>query len=130
MPFSSLSPSIRLCATGLLIAAVGIIIQIAGGVNYPAIPPGLIILIVGAGLVLLAGRWAWTRIFGLAISVFMLIGAFAVPDARHHLTQPGHFGAFSGTIIQDVGVVIALVASLAAMRLWLVSRRRQPVVNV
>ena len=51
------APAASLTVAGLVVAAAGIVIQIASGAEYPTIPPGLIILLAAAGLVALATRW-------------------------------------------------------------------------
>jgi hypothetical protein len=58
MTLSRLSRPARTEAAALAVAAVGIIIQIIGGVNYPAVPPGLIILLAAAALVAFL-PWRW-----------------------------------------------------------------------
>jgi hypothetical protein len=52
-----MSPAAGFTVAGLVVAAAGIVIQIASGAEYPTIPPGLIILLAAAGLVALATRW-------------------------------------------------------------------------
>jgi hypothetical protein len=53
----------KLNATGLVVAALGIVIQIVGGIDYPAVPAGLVMLVVAAGLVASA-RWSWMPFVG------------------------------------------------------------------
>jgi hypothetical protein len=96
---------------GLLIAAVGIFVQKAGGVNYDAVPPGAVIFVVGA-LLVLALPWAWVPLLGALIGVFMAFGFVANPDSLTRLGHPGDFLAFLGTWIQVIGVVAALVAGI------------------
>jgi len=52
-----MSPAAGFTVACLVVAAAGIVIQIASGAEYPTIPPGLIILLAAAGLVALATRW-------------------------------------------------------------------------
>nr|WP_042181046.1 hypothetical protein [Kibdelosporangium sp. MJ126-NF4]CEL14768.1 hypothetical protein [Kibdelosporangium sp. MJ126-NF4]CTQ96602.1 hypothetical protein [Kibdelosporangium sp. MJ126-NF4] len=96
---------------GLLLGAIGIFVQKAGGVNYDAVPPGAIIFVVGAILVL-AMPWAWVPVIGALISLFMVIGFVRRPDSLARLGEPGEFLAFLGTWIQVIGVVLALVAGI------------------
>lgn len=111
---------------GLLIAAVGIFVQKAGGVNYDAVPPGAVIFVVGA-LLVLALPWAWVPLLGALISVFMVVGFATNPDSLARLGHPGDFLAFLGTWIQVIGVVAALVAGigLAVPGLWTGKARSQ-----
>jgi len=114
MTLSRLSRPARTEAAALAVAAVGIIIQIIGGVNYPAVPPGLIILLAAAALVAFL-PWRWAPVFGVLAGAFMVIGAIAAANARYDLTHPGHPGAFIGTWIQLIAVVIAVVAGVMAL---------------
>jgi hypothetical protein len=111
---SRLSQPARTEAVALIVAAVGIVVQIIGGVNYPAVPPGLIILLVGAALVAFL-PWRWAPVFGVAGALFLLFGAAAAASSRDHLSQPGHPGAFIGSWIQLAAVVVALAAGIAAL---------------
>ena len=114
MSLSRLSRPARAEAAALAVAAVGIIIQIIGGVNYPAVPPGLIILLAAAALVAFL-PWRWAPVFGVLAGAFMVIGAIAAANARYDLTHPGHPGAFIGTWIQLIAVVVAVVAGVMAL---------------
>ena len=96
---------------GLLLGAIGIFVQKAGGVNYDTVPPGAIIFVVGA-LLVLALPWAWVPWLGVLVSVFMVVGFIANPDSLTRLGHPGDFLAFLGTWIQVIGVVAALVAGI------------------
>ena len=111
---SRLSRPARTQVTALVVAAAGIVVQIIAGVNYPAVPPGLIILLAAAALVLFV-PWRWMPMFAVFASGFLLIGGFANADSRSHLTHPGHPGAFIGTWIQIVAMAVALIAGIAAL---------------
>jgi hypothetical protein len=115
MALPSLSTAAKINIAGLLAAAVGIVIQIASGVDYPTVPPGLIILLVAAVLVAFA-RWAWVAIVGVIVPLFLLVGGTISSTGRENLADPGDFGQFAGTLIQLVGVVVALVAGLLVVR--------------
>jgi hypothetical protein len=110
------SPAASLTVAGLVVAAAGIVIQIASGAEYPTIPPGLIILLAAAGLVALATRWRWTTIVGVIVSLFLLVGGALAPQAREQLGDPTQVGVFIGTVIQLLALVVALVAGVAATR--------------
>jgi hypothetical protein len=110
---SRLSRPARTEAAALAVAAASIIIQIIGGVNYPAVPPGLIILLAAALVAFLP--WRWAPVFGVLAGAFLVIGAIAAANARYDLTHPGHPGAFIGTWIQLIAVVVAVVAGVMAL---------------
>jgi hypothetical protein len=114
MTLSRLSRPARTEAAALTVAAVGIIIQIIGGVNYPAVPPGLIILLAAAALVAFL-PWRWAPVIGVLAGAFMVIGAIAAANARYDLSHPGHPGAFIGTWIQLIAVVVAVAAGVRAL---------------
>jgi hypothetical protein len=57
----------------LLVAALGFAIQILSGVEVPKIPPGLVILMVAAGLVALA-PWRRVPAVGIVVGLFMFVG--------------------------------------------------------
>jgi hypothetical protein len=111
---SSLSDMEKLNVTGLLVAAVGIVIQIIGGIDYPVVPPGLVILVVTAGLIAFA-RWWWVSIVGVLVPLFLLVSgpiAIANEDEPHRTDAV----ALAGTVVQAVGVVVALIAGLQVLR--------------
>lgn len=101
-------------AEALLVAAAGILIQIASGAEYPAIPPGLVILIGAAGLVISA-RWRWTPVAGVLVGVFLLIGLFASGRAPD-LLDPSVPGDALGLWMQVIALLVAIVAGIAATR--------------
>lgn len=102
---------------GLVVAAVGLVIQVISGVpGFPTIPPGPIILGVAAAFVALA-PWRWAPIVGLAAAVFLLVGAVlsaAVPGIVARLGNLVEYGQFAGTALQMLGLLIALVAGVVA----------------
>lgn len=120
----SLAAAGKLTVAGLGAAAGGIAIQIASGADYSTVPPGLVILLVAAGLVALATRWWWTPLAGLVVSAFLLLGGAVASNTRDHLGDPSEVGVFIGTVIQPLALVIALVASVAATRQGYQSRPR------
>lgn len=115
--------SVSLNAAGLLLAAAGIGIQIVGGVDYPVVPPGLLILI-GTGVLVVVGRRRWTRVVGLIVPAFILVGGFVTGDIRRLVTDPGATGAFVGIIVQLVGLMVAMVAAAVSLVGGAASSRR------
>ena len=114
MSISSLSDMAKLNVTGLLVAAVGIVIQIIGGIDYPVVPPGLVILVVTVGLVAFAQRW-WVSIVASIVPLFLLVAgpiAIANEDEPHRTDVV----ALAGTVVQAIGVVVALIAGLQVLR--------------
>jgi hypothetical protein len=95
---------------GLVLAAAGIFVQMAGGADYPVVPPGAIVLVAGA--VLIAIRTRWTPLIGVMIAIFISFGAVVTPNMGDQLSEPSEATVFIGTAIQLVGLVAGLVAGL------------------
>jgi hypothetical protein len=115
-----LSAAGKLNVTGMVVAAAGIIVQIASGSDlYPTIPPGPIILLAGAALVAL-GPWRWTPVVGVVVPLFLLVGAAIAAivsgEFVDQLTDPGEVGIFAGDVLQLLGVITSLVAGIVALR--------------
>jgi hypothetical protein len=109
---SSLSLASKLTVAALLVAAAGIVIQIISGINFPTVPPGLIILLVAAGLVAF-GPWRWTPVVGTVLGLWLLIG-FSLSGEAGRLLDPGQFGGFVGLWIQFLAVIVSVVAGTVA----------------
>ena len=103
----------RVLIAGLLIGAAGIAILWAAGVEFPiAVPPGLVILLVGAGLV--AGvrrRWAdgVGGLLGLFVTVGFVLSGINGDGFDNLLGRNGEAVAL-GQIVQLVGVLTATVS--------------------
>jgi hypothetical protein len=114
-----LSPAARLNALGLAVAATGIMIQYVSGVDYPTIPPGPIILLAAASVVVF-GPWRRAPVVGLVAAAFVSIGGVVATIAgngfNETLGDPGDLGAFLGALVQIAGLVIALPAGVVAVR--------------
>ena len=107
----------RIDAAALLLAIVGMIIQIASGVKYPTVPPGVVILAVAALLVACV-PWPPVRLLGVIVPLFVLVGGIISTTGRTNVSHPGQFGSFIGTVIQFAGLAIAVVAGSAAVVEW------------
>jgi hypothetical protein len=94
--------------TALLVAAGGFVLQMASGVtNTPTVPPGLVTLLVAAGLVALLSWW-WMPVVGSVAGLFNLI-AFVVIGAVGRLVEPRILAVFHFPLLVDkVGHVIGL----------------------
>jgi hypothetical protein len=84
MSLSASSDTARLNVTGLLVAAVGIVIQIIGGIDYPVVPLGLVIVVVAAALVASA-RWWSVPYVGIVVPLFC---SSAAPSRSRTRTNP------------------------------------------
>lgn len=115
MTISRPDKPVRVQAAALVAAGAGIVIQIIAGVNYPPVPPGLVILLAAAAVVWFV-PWRWTPMFGVVCAGFLFFGGFAAAQGRYDLSHPGtHPGAFAGTFLQMVAMGAALMAGLTAL---------------
>jgi hypothetical protein len=90
----------------LFVAAVGVALQIAGGADYPTIPPVFFILLVPAALVVF-GRWWWTPVPVLLAGAFLIFGTFASGEARRLIDSNAVDAA--GLWLQLLAVVVATI---------------------
>jgi hypothetical protein len=108
-----------LTAVGLVVAATGIVIQYVSGVDYPTIPPGPIILLAAAAVVVF-GPWSWAIRVGLGAALFLTIGGAIATIAGNGyaetLGDPDEAGGFAGAAIQIAGLAIALPAGIIASK--------------
>jgi hypothetical protein len=114
---ASLPTASKVNVAAMLTAIVGIVIQIAAGVDYPPIPPGPIILAVAAALVVFTHR-RWASIIAVIVPLFLTVGgtiAFVASDDMA-LRHPDDVAAFGATAVQMVAVIVAAIAGAAALR--------------
>ncbi|XVQ09399.1 hypothetical protein ACQP1W_43870 [Spirillospora sp. CA-255316] len=104
----------RRAGGALAVAAAAIPLQIAGGMDYPVVPPGLIILAVGAAIALFV-RPRWALVAPLLIALLLSVGAVVTPNVRDALGEPGEVLAFTATVLQCAGLLVGLVFSVAAL---------------
>jgi len=110
---SSLLTARQLTVADLLVAAAGFGIQIVSGIDVPTIPPGLVIMLVAAGLVAFL-PWRWIPLVGAGVGLFLLVGFFA-SGAVGNLLDPGRLGVFIGAWIQFLAVIVTVVAGIVAV---------------
>jgi hypothetical protein len=118
-----------LTVAGLVVGAAGIAVLWASGVEFPvAIPPGLVILLVGTLFVGLA-PWRWATGVGAFLGLFVTLGFLVsggIPnlvggDGNTFFGTPNPLdrdtlGTIIGTWIQVIGVLTALIAGVTATR--------------
>lgn len=98
--------------SGLLVGGLGIVVQIVSGVDFPPIPPGLVILLAGAAVVAF-GPWRWAAVVGALAALSQSIGLFAAGQAPR-LVDLSPLGGWLGLWIQLLGVTAATVAGIIA----------------
>jgi hypothetical protein len=113
------SAAARLNAAGLVVAAAGITIQFVSGVDFPTIPPGPIILLSAAAVVVF-GPWRSSPWVGLVAAAFVSLGGVIATIAGNGfnstLGDPSEVGGFIGAVVQIAGLLIALPAGVVAVR--------------
>lgn len=107
-PGSSWSASRKPTVVALLFAAVGIVVQYVSGVEFPTVPPGLIILLAAAALVIF-GPWRWSALVGGVVGLFLLGGFFASGQISS-LSDPGWLGRFVGVWILFLSLAVTVIA--------------------
>ena len=118
---------IPVAATGLLLAAAGIIVQVlTGAKGYPTIPPGAVILLAAAGLVAITQRWWWSTLIAVALALLISFGAIVTRGRAYRLGRPDELGPFIGTVVQLVGLAVALIAGIAETTQKLKASRHRP----
>lgn len=102
-----------LTIAGLVAAPVGILILILSGVDFPPIPPGVVIPLVGAAVVAAVRQW-WAPAVGAAVAAFLLIGGLVSGQAVDLLSDPSDIGKFAGMAVLILGLIVALVSGIVA----------------
>jgi hypothetical protein len=116
MPWKDKSGAELVTVAGLVVGAAGIGVLKLAGVEFPvAVPPGLVILLVGAVLVALL-RWRWAPLIGVALGLFVIVGFLVSPDGLDNLRGEHGAGPSIGSCIQLAGVAVALLAGAVATR--------------
>jgi hypothetical protein len=127
--YRKLSGERTVTVVGLVTGGAGIAILWASGVEFPvAIPPGLVILLVGALFVGLA-PWRWAPSVGAFLGLFVTLGILVSGGIPNLVSGDGStffgtpnpigrdtLGTIIGTWIQLMGVLTALIAGMIAMR--------------
>ncbi|MBA2677645.1 MAG: hypothetical protein H0U76_04515 [Ktedonobacteraceae bacterium] len=103
----------KLHVAGMIIAAVGVLTLFVTGVAAPQAFIG-IILLVAIALLILFGHWRWTTIVGSVLSLFFCVTAVISPGFVDRLSNPTNSGAFVGTTLQIVGLLVALLTVIIA----------------
>jgi Domain of unknown function (DUF4383) len=111
----------KLTAGGLVAVAIAIWGQwLSGDPNYPKYPPGPILFMGVAAIVIWGARWWWTPLIGALISILVTSGWFArLPGGMLRLEHPGHVGTFAAgiflsTALQISSLLLTDIAGLAA----------------
>lgn len=108
-----LSDRLRLTIlVSLVLSAFGILLQIIGGWDYPAIPPGLVITLAGGLAALIPFRWG--PVLTLLVGAFIIVGFVAVGDYAN-LGGTQNLAITSGKWLQMVMIVVGIGAAVASL---------------
>ena len=112
---TSLSIAAKLNVAGLVLAAVGIVLErVAGSLLYPTLLLP-IVLLVGAAIVAF-GPGRWTRYVGLIISLVLaaglIVSAAFSRTFLEQLTGLGNAGMFLGSLLHVVGLIAAVAGGI------------------
>jgi len=105
---------------GLVAGAAGLVAQQVAGVDMPVVPPGLV-LMVGSAILIVATRWRWPVVVG-ALTAVAEVAAVLAGIGR--LTDFAEFGVAASSWVRLVGVLIAVGAGAIAT---ITAYRKEPV---
>ena len=118
---TNLSVLTKLTVAGLISVAVALWTQwLSGDPAYPKFPPGPVIFIAIAAIVVMGRRWWWTPLIGALIGLLVTSGSVArLPAEVLRLTHPGLVGKFAagifvGKFLQISALLMTDIAGLAA----------------
>jgi len=110
---TGLSAAGKATFTALLVAGVAfVVLEVAGLTDTPPIPPGLVAIVLAAGL-LAAVPGRWTPVAGAVAGLFNLIVMFAV-GAQERLVEPESALDLVAGWVLVVALAVASVAGTAA----------------
>ncbi|MEA2260412.1 MAG: hypothetical protein QOJ51_3237 [Acidobacteriaceae bacterium] len=111
----------KVTAGGLVAVAIALWTQwLSGDPAYPKFPPGPVLFIGVAAIVIFGARWWWTPLIGALVALLTTSGWFArLPGEMLRLGHPGEVGKFAagifiGTVLQIGALLLTDIAGLAA----------------
>jgi peptidoglycan/LPS O-acetylase OafA/YrhL len=110
------SPAVVATLSALLLLAASIVGQIAAGADYPTVPPGLVIPLVAAALLVWRTN-RWTTGLALGVGLFIGAGAILTPNTGDHLSS-GDTALIASTAAELVALATLVIAGAAATLPW------------
>jgi hypothetical protein len=106
----------KLNATGLVVTAAGMVLQIAAGSTlYPSLAGPIVLL--GSAVIVLFGPGRWTPYIGLLVPLVLGVGAaiaaLMTGDFVDQLTNVSLAGVFIGSLLHVIGLVAAIAGGVA-----------------
>ena len=113
-----LSTAGKVNATGLVLTAAGMLLQIAGGSTlYPSVAGPIVLIVAAAIVVFVPGRW--TPWVGLVVPLVLGVGAIVAAAMSggfiDQLTDPGRAGVFLGSVLHVVGLIAAVAGAVGVV---------------
>ena len=113
-----LSTAGKVNATGLVLTAAGMMLQIAGGSTlYPSVAGPIVLIVAAAIVVFVPGRW--TPWVGLVVPLVLGVGAIVAAAMSggfiDQLTDPGRAGVFLGSVLHVVGLIAAVAVAVGVV---------------
>lgn len=100
----------KLTAISLIVAAVGVVIQIISGHQYPTVPPVFFILLIPALFILFVRKW-WPSLIAVIAGVFLFTGVF-LSGSYTRLYHSNTVGDTIGLWIQTLAVIIVIISGV------------------
>jgi hypothetical protein len=124
-PVIRLSNAARLNVAGLVLAAAGMLLQVAAGSTlYPSVTGPIVLIVTAAVVAFVPGRWP--PYLGLAVPLVLGVGAIVAAamtgDFVDQLTSVDRVGVFLGSVMHVIGLVAAVAGGVG-----MVSGRRSAV---
>jgi hypothetical protein len=111
-----LSNAARVNIAGLVLTAVGMLLQIAAGSTlYPSVTGPIVLTVTAIAVAFVPGRW--TAYLGLAVPLVLGVGALVAAAMTGafvgQLTDPGNPGVFVGSLLHVIGLTAAVAGGVA-----------------
>jgi hypothetical protein len=116
---SRLSNAAKLNATGLVLTAAGMLLQIAAGSTlYPSFAGPIVLL--AAAVIVAFGPARWTPYVGLLVPLVLGLGAIIAAvisgEFINQLTDIGKAGIFVGSVMHVIGLIAAVAGGVGMLR--------------
>lgn len=116
---SRLSNAAKLNATGLVLTAAGMLLQIAAGSTlYPSFAGPIVLL--AAAIIVVFGPDRWTPYVGLLVPLVLGVGAIIAAvisgEFINQLTDIGKAGIFLGSLMHVIGLIGAVAGGIGMLR--------------
>lgn len=112
------SNAAKLNVAGLVLAAAGMVLQIAAGSTlYPSVAGPIVLVVVALIVAFVPGRWtAWLRlIVPLVLGLGTIVAALMTGAFIAQLTDVGRAGILIGSLIHVIGLLGAITGGVGTV---------------